>query len=285
MTPCTVPTRADDIAFRAKGIVRNKMIYIAGQVDLDERTQLRHPGSLTAEATGAMEYVARVLGSAGADVADLVKLTVFYVGDGTVDEDALLHQSAGYIGPLPGPGPAITAVPLQSLAYPGMLIEIEGIAMRHPNGQRLPRVAAWSPDCHGMPHPFSHALRCEELIFTSGTTARDSQGKIGHEGDLAAQSDVALRRLKQLLRQLGTDLDDVVKINLFDADGGTKASWEESALIRAAHYRGPGPAATGIAIPSLRPAGVNDQDRCHSHAMRGMDGSRLPRNHVWPDGH
>jgi enamine deaminase RidA (YjgF/YER057c/UK114 family) len=145
MTPCTVPTRADDIAFRAKGIVRNKMIYIAGQVDLDERTQLRHPGSLTAEATGAMEYVARVLGSAGADVADLVKLTVFYVGDGTVDEDALLHQSAGYIGPLPGPGPAITAVPLQSLAYPGMLIEIEGIAMRHPNGQRLPRVAAGRP--------------------------------------------------------------------------------------------------------------------------------------------
>jgi enamine deaminase RidA (YjgF/YER057c/UK114 family) len=266
----------------SQGIVCNKMIFVAGQVDLDERTQLRHPGSLTAQATGAMDYVARVLADAGADVADLVKLTVFYIGDGTVDEDALLDHLAGCIGPVPGLGPAITAVPLKSLAYPGMLIEIEGIAMRHPNGQRLPRVSAWSPDCHGLPNPFSHALRCEELIFTSGTTARDSQGKIAHEGDLAAQSYVVLRRLNQLLRQLGADLDDVVKTNLFNADGGTKASWEEPALIRAAHYREPGPAATGITVPGLWPAGV--MTTIDVIAMRGMDSSRLPRSHVWPDG-
>jgi enamine deaminase RidA (YjgF/YER057c/UK114 family) len=267
----------------SQGILCNKMIFVAGQVDLDAQTKLRHPGSLAAQATGAMDYVARVLAGAGADLADLVKLTVFYVGDGSMDEDGLLRHLAGCMGPLPGPGPAIAAVPLQSLAYPGMLIEIEGIAMRHPNGPRLPRVAAWSPECHGLAHPFSHALRCEEMIFTSAITSRDAKGRIAHEGDLAQQCYVTLRRLTQLLGQLGADLDDVVKINLFNADGGTKASWEESALIRAAHYREPGPAATGITIPGLWPAGV--MTKCDVIAMRAADASRLPRVHVWPDGH
>ena len=272
-----------NVSNNSQGIVCNKMIFVAGQVDLDERTQLRHGGDLAAQATGTMEYVARVLAGAGADVADLVKLTVFYVVDGKINEDDLLRHLAGCLGPIAGPGPAITGVPLPSLAYPGMLIEIEGIAMRHPNGQRLPRVSAWLPDGPTVPSPFSQVLRCEELIFTSCVSARDSQGKIAHPNDIDAQSYVMLRRLNELLRRLGADLDDVVKINLFNVDGGTKASWERSALIRATHYREPGPTATGITVPQLWPPGLMTKNDVI--AMRAVDGSRLPRIHVWPDGH
>jgi enamine deaminase RidA (YjgF/YER057c/UK114 family) len=267
----------------SQGIVCNKMIFVAGQVDLDEHTQVRHPGSLTAQVTGAMEYVGRVLAAAGADMADLVKLTIFYVSDGGVDEDDLLRHLAVCLGATAGPGPAVTAVPVPNLAYPGMLIEIEGIAMRDPNGQCLARASAWSPDCPSLPPPFSQALRCEEMIFTSSVSARDGQGKVAHPGDIAAQSYVMLRRLNGLLGQLGADLDDVVKINLFNVDGGTKASWAEPALIRASHYREPGPVATGLSFPRLWPAGVMTKNDVI--AMRGVDGSRLPRSHVWPDGH
>jgi len=267
----------------SQGIVCNRFVFVAGQVDLDERTRVRHPGDLMAQATGAMEYVARVLAGARADMADLVKLTVFYVNDGTVDEDGLLRHLAGCLGPLPGPGPAVTVVPLPALAYPGMLIEIEGIAMRHPNGQRLARAAAWSPEGPPLPAPFSQALRSEEMIFTSAVSARDGGSAIAHSGDIAAQSRVMLGRLDRLLRQLGADLQDAVKTNLFNADGGTKASWAESALIRAGHYREPGPAATGITVPLLWPAGLMTKNDII--AMRGPDGSRLPRTHVWPDNH
>lgn len=269
-------------ANNSQGIVCNKMIFVAGQVDLDERTQLRHRGDLGAQATGAMEYVGRVAG-AGADMADLVKLTVFYATDGSVNEDDLLRHLAGCLGPMAGPGPAVTAIPLPSLAYPGMLIEIEGIAMRHPNGQRLPRAAAWSPDFSRLPAPFSQALRCEEMIFTSCASARDGQGMIMDPDDIAAQSYVMLRRLNQLLGQLGADMEDVVKINLFNVDGGTKASWEQPALIRASHYREPGPAATGLSLPKLWPDGIMTKNDVI--AMRGVDGRRLPRSHVWPEGH
>lgn len=267
----------------SQGIVCNRFVFVAGQVDLDERTRVRHPGDLRAQATGAMEYVAHVLAGAGADMADLVKLTVFYVSGGTVDEDDLLRHLAGCLGPHSGPGPAVTAVPLPVLAYPDMRIEIEGIAMRHPNGQRLPRAAAWSPEGPPLPLPFSQALRCDEMIFTSAVSARDAQGTIEQPGDIAGQSRVMLGRLDRLLGQLGADLQDAVKTNLFNADGGTKASWAEPALIRAAHYREPGPAATGITVPRLWPAGLMTKNDII--AMRGPDGSRLPRTHVWPDNH
>lgn len=267
----------------SQGIACNRFVFVAGQVDLDERTRVRHPGDLRTQATGAMEYVARVLAGAGADMADLVKLTVFYVSDGTVEEDGLLEHLAGCLGPLSGPGPAVTAVPLPVLAYPDMLIEIEGIAMRHPNGQRLARAAAWSPEGPPLPPAFSQALRCEEMIFTSAVSARDAQGTIAQPGDIAGQSRLMLGRLDGLLGQLGADLQDAVKTNLFNADGGTKASWAEPALIRAAHYREPGPAATGITVPRLWPAGLMTKNDII--AMRGLDGSRLPRTHVWPDNH
>jgi enamine deaminase RidA (YjgF/YER057c/UK114 family) len=271
------------VANSSQGVVCNKFIFVAGQVDLDERTKVRHPGDLAAQATGAMAYLGRVLAGAGADMGDLVKLTVFYLSDGSIDEDDLLRHLGGCLGPLSGPGPAVTAVPLPGLAYPGMLIEIEGIAMRHPNGQRLARVAAWTPGCQHLPPPFSPALRCDELIFTSAITTRDARGAIAHAGDIAAQSRVMLGHLNELLRLLGADLDDTVKTNVFNADGGTKASWAESALIRAGHYREPGPAATGITLPRLWPAGVMTKNDVI--AMRGVDGSRLPRTHVWPDNH
>jgi enamine deaminase RidA (YjgF/YER057c/UK114 family) len=271
------------VANSSQGIVCNKFIFVAGQVDLDDRTKVRHPGDLAAQATGAMAYLAGVLAGAGADMGDLVKLTVFYLSDGSIDEDDLLRHLGGCLGPLSGPGPAVTAVPLPGLAYPGMLIEIEGIAMRHPNGQRLARVAAWSPECQHLPPPFSPALRCDELIFTSAITTRDARGAVAHGGDIAAQSRVMLGHLSELLRLLGADLDDTVKTNVFNVDGGSKASWAEPALIRAGHYREPGPAATGITLPRLWPAGVMTKNDVI--AMRGVDGSRLPRTHVWPDNH
>ena len=267
----------------SNGLVCNQMIFIAGQVDLDERNQLRRQGDLEAQTKAVMDYVGRVLDGGGADMSDLVKLTAFYVSDGSVEEDDLLRHLAGCLGSMAGPGPAVTAIPLPGLAHPGMMIEIEGLAMRHPNGQRLPRVSAWSPDCPSLPSPFSQALRCGEMIFTSCVSARDHQGRIAHPGDIAAQSHVMLGRLDGLLGQLGADLDDVVKTNVFNVDGGTKASWAEPALIRASHYREPGPAATGLSFPRLWPAGVMTKNDVI--AMRGADGSRLPRTHVWPDGH
>jgi enamine deaminase RidA (YjgF/YER057c/UK114 family) len=267
----------------SQGLRCGPFVFVAGQVDLDAETRMVNPGNLMAQATNAVAHVRTVLAGGGAEADDLVKLTVFYANDGGVDEADLLDHLAACLGPMSGPGPAITLVPLAGLAYPGMEIEIEAIAMRDPNGPRLPRAAAWDPTCPRLPPPFSQALRCGEMLFSSGMTAVDGQGKIAVPGDLAAQSRLVLPKVDGLFRQLGADLWDTVKTNIFKVEPGTQADWAEPALIRAAHYREPGPAATGISLPRLSPEGamvVNDVI-----AMRGLDGARLPRSHAWPSGH
>lgn len=271
------------VANNSQAVRCNKHVFVAGQVDLDRETRVRHPGDLPAQARGAMDYVRLALEGAGADLADLMKLTVFYVMDGKTDEDALLAILSDCMGTLEAPGPAVTLVPLPHLAYPDMAIEIEGWAMRGLNGDRLPRQAAWRADGPKLPRNFSQAVRCEEMIFTSGVTAVDETGAVLYPGSLYEQSRVVLPKLDKLLRQLGASLADAVKANIFNVEPGTKEDWRAPALLRASHYPEPGPAATGISLPKgARPGVMVVNDVI---AMRAIDGCAIPRTAVWPDNH
>jgi enamine deaminase RidA (YjgF/YER057c/UK114 family) len=59
------------------------------------------------------------------------------------------------------------------------------------------------------------------------------------------------------------------------------ADFEPAVLACAANFTEPGPAATGIPLPRHALDGV--QIEIEVIAMRGRDGARLPRRHVWPD--
>lgn len=264
------------------GIRCNKHIFIAGQVDLDAGARVVTPGDLLAQTTSSMMYVRRVLDGAGADMADLVKLTAFYVPSAGVSEQTLSRAIGEAMGDIRGPGPALALVPLPGLAYPGMVIEIEGWAMRGCNGERLPRQAAWRADGPRVPLPFSQAVRCEEMIFTSHLTSIDAHDTIKGSGE-AEQCAIVLPKLDALLAQLGADLQDVVKANSWFAEPGNKEAWAEPALVRGRFYREPGPAATGISLPQLNRPGLSYA--ADVIAMRGIGGDRLPRTAVWPDGH
>lgn len=259
------------------------LIFLGGQIDFDADGNQLNPGDLEKQAIRSMENAGAALESAGASLADLVKLSVYYVSDGSVDETGLLEVLAACLPKTEGPGPAVTLIPLPKLSFEGMEIEIDGIAMRDLNGPRLTRTAAWSPECDRLPPPFSQAVRCGEMIFTSGITSRDGQGSIRGSGSLADQSHMVLPKIDGLLRQLGADLQDTVKTNIFNLEPGTAEDWREPALTRAGFYREPGPAATGISVPALWPEGV--MVRNDVIAMRGVDGTRLPRSHAWPKDH
>src|SRR5260370_206616 len=120
-----------------QGVRSGQMIWIGGQGGLAEGGQARHPGDLAAQITGAIGNIDRVLKELGSDLPDLVKLLCFYVNDGSLDEQAFLAQVGKQLPP--GTKPAVTAVPVPYLAYPGMLVEIEGYAMRGEDDRALPR--------------------------------------------------------------------------------------------------------------------------------------------------
>lgn len=255
-----------------------EMIFVGGQADLDVAGRVRHPGDHSAQGAAVMAHVGLALASVGADATDLVKLVAFYVNDGGVDEAAFLAGLARHLpsGPLL---PVITAVPLPTLGLPGLAVEVEAVAMRGADGRRLGREARTLFGAG----PFPDGLRCGEMIFAAGQSAVDAAGGALAAGDIVGQSAIVMERLGEVLAAFGADHDDVVKINNYYVGGDDVADWEAAARVRARYFAEPGPAATGMPVPRHAVPGI--VARSEVIAMRGRDGRRLPRRHVWPEGH
>jgi 2-iminobutanoate/2-iminopropanoate deaminase len=65
--------------------------------------------------------------------------------------------------------------------------------------------------------PFSQAVRAGELVFTAGQAGRNRD--TGTMGDLAEQTDWALRNLDAILRAAGSSLERAVKLTIYLRDG------------------------------------------------------------------
>jgi enamine deaminase RidA (YjgF/YER057c/UK114 family) len=255
------------------------MIWIGGQVDLTPSGAVCHPGALELQIPVVIAHLRRVLEALEAEPADLVKLLCFYVNDGSVDEAKFLEAVAAALPE--AARPAVTAVPVPYLAYPGMMVEIEAYAMRCENGRPLPRRYASTPGLSPLPARFAQALRCGKMIFVSGQSPVDSQGELHRPGDIIGQTNQAMAQIGAALTEFGAGFDDVVKVNRWYAGHGTVTDFEPAALACAQHFREPGPAATGVPIP--RHARSGQEIKIEVVAMLGEDGRHLPRRHSWPD--
>ena len=154
-------------------------------------------------------------------------------------------------------------MPVPYLAYPGMLIEIEGVAAI---GEKT-RVGSGA---------FPDGIRCGDLVWTSAVSG-------GAKGDIVTQSEEVMERLRGILGELGADFGDVVKFNIFYVGAGTAEDWAVAARVRARYFEEPGPAATGIPVPRLQdPESLIKMD---VWAMRTAGGDRVERTYSWPEGH
>ena len=259
------------------GVRCGEMIWVGGQVDLTPEGVVCNPGDLAAQTRSVMAHFARVLEELDCDLRDLVILHCFYVNDGGVDEAEFLASVAECLPS--GARPAVTAVPVPWLAYEGLEVEIEGYAMRRESGERTPRTHADSGS--PLPVPFCQGVRSGKMIFVSAQSPLDPAGVVLHPGDIVAQTRQVMAQVRDVLAEFGADFDDVVKLNRWYAGDVGIASFEPAALACAAHFREPGPAATGIPVP--RHANDEVKIKIAVVAMRGEDGRRLPRRHVWPD--
>lgn len=261
------------------GVRCGEMIWVGGQVDLNDSGGIQHWGNLPRQIAAAMNGLSRVLAELSATPEDLVKLLCFYVSDGTVDERSIL-DSVGMLLP-EATRVAITVIPVPYLAYPGLLVEIEGYAMRGKDGRVLTRNCLPTTSLPSLSHRFVQAVRCGKMIFVSGQSPMDSQGRVHQPGDIVAQTITVMEQIGTALEHFGASLDDTVKLNRWYVGHGTAADWEPAALACAAHFREPGPAATGMPIPIL--ANRGQQIKIEVVAMLSEDGRRLPRRHSWPE--
>ncbi|MEU5979813.1 Rid family hydrolase [Streptomyces sp. NPDC047315] len=68
---------------------------------------------------------------------------------------------------------------------------------------------------------YNHAVRVDgtqSLLFVAGHEARDDDGAVAHEGDMAGQIRLTLHRLGGTVAEAGMTMADVVQIRVFTTD-------------------------------------------------------------------
>jgi len=74
--------------------------------------------------------------------------------------------------------------------------------------------------------PYNQAIRAGELVFVAGQLGL-VPGQTAVEGDIASQTEQALRNLSAILEEAGSSLDNLVKTSVFLQDLGDFAAMNE----------------------------------------------------------
>jgi enamine deaminase RidA (YjgF/YER057c/UK114 family) len=99
-------------------------VYVAGQGPASADGDLSGEGDFEAQARQTFENLRTVLEQAGASLDAVVKLTVYLTDIGKLRDYGRVRGAY-----LPGPPPASTAVQVGALALPGMMIEVDAVAV------------------------------------------------------------------------------------------------------------------------------------------------------------
>ena len=97
----------------------------------------------------------------------------------------------------------------------------------------------------GAPH--YQSVRVGNLLFLSGVTARDTEAE---HGDMAAQTDVILKRMQHILEAEGGSLQNIVKITSFVTDIDREAG-AATHQVRVKYFGDNLPASTRVQVAGL----------------------------------
>lgn len=259
------------------GVRQGDLVFLSGQADLEGMGQVCNAFDLGKQTAAAIRHIRSLFEDLDVDIDRLVKLTVYYVNNGEVDQSAYAAEIARLLGTLNQP--VLAMVPVSHFFYPGALVEIDAVGVDSDAARHYLSKPEYGPVTPGS----SQALRCGDYIFIGGITAMSTSGSIVSPGDSVEQTHQVLDRLDRVLGEFGAGREDVVKLNNWFVVDGNAEAWGRSATIRAGFYPEPGPVATGHALHSLGAPGVAISTDCW--AMRSPDSGSLRKQHAWPAGH
>ena len=109
-------------AWRVDGA--QSIVFVSGQGPISPDGELIGDGEFEAQARQVFENLQTVLADAGASLDAIVRITVYLTDIGTLRDFGRIK--AEFIA---GEQPASTALEVSSLALPGMMIEVDAIAV------------------------------------------------------------------------------------------------------------------------------------------------------------
>jgi reactive intermediate/imine deaminase len=109
-------------AWRVDGA--QSVIFVSGQAPISAEGELVGEGDFAAQVRQTYENMRTVLEQAGTSFESVVKLTVYLTDIANLRDHGRIKSEF-----FTGPQPASTAVQVVALALPGMLVEVEAIAV------------------------------------------------------------------------------------------------------------------------------------------------------------
>ena len=264
------------------GVKGGGLIFTGGQADLDARGAVVNPDDLEKQTLNVIQHVEAILHDLNASLKDVVKLVIYFTGNAT-DEAEILELIARHLDS--ETHPVVSTICLPALCYPGMRIELEAVAIDPTHRSNSNPIYRRGHDLPALHDQYSHAVLCNELIFTSDMSAIDATGNIAATGDVIRQTHIMMEQLRKAVSLFGASPADVLKLNVFYLGDGTTASWEEPAAIRAAFFTDPGPAATGIAVNSFATPGLMTKIAVTAASPAQHERPSETIRYSWPDGH
>jgi enamine deaminase RidA (YjgF/YER057c/UK114 family) len=261
-----------------------RLSFVGGAGDFDAKGAIRHPDNLDAQVPGTIANIAAALAIEGCGLADILRLKVFYKGDGARDEWEVLAAIAKHFDRDPLPAITLHPVPLQPFA--GQALQAQAIAMRgwRDHAPDFRTVTGEVPARHRQRfggRKITLGLRANEFIAVPAQTASDAEGA-ALAGDGPAQSRTVMSRHEATLKALGASFQDAIKMEGYYF-GTTMEDWAEMARTRGSFFREPGPVATVVPCHALWPKGA--LTKIELLAMReswnGFD-KYIPREDRWP---
>lgn len=104
------------------------------------------------------------------------------------------------------------------------------------------------PDPWPQRYTFSPAVRAGNLLFISGTTASDKEGRIVAPGDIVGQTRYIFQKFDALLRAAGAGFEHIVQTTEYIT---TTENYARTAEVRREFFRGRFPTATGVIVKGL----------------------------------
>ncbi len=105
----------------------SRTVYVAGQIAMDKDGTVVGAGDLRAQTTQVLENVKAALAAAGATFADVVKQNT-YIVNLKADDLPILREVRSQYFTSENP-PASTLVGVTALAFEGLLVEVEVVAV------------------------------------------------------------------------------------------------------------------------------------------------------------